>query len=447
MGRTAMNRALVLGMGASGLAAARLVLADGMALRLTDQRKENELHLDQMEIPPDAELVLGGHPISSLEGISLLILSPGVPFNHPIIMEARQRNLEVLPEIEFAWRHRTQAPLAAVTGSNGKSTTTSLIAEMLRSSGISTGAGGNLGPPASDLILDNHWDTWVLEVSSFQAESFQNFRPQVGLLLNLSQDHLERHPSMGEYASAKARLFEHQRAEDLAILNADDPLVSTIKCPSRRQFFSLQHPADACLEEGHLVLHGKKLIPEKDIKLVGAHNTANALAAGLAALDLGASPEGMATALCNFSGLAHRHQPIHQSQGVIWINDSKATNVGSTLSAIEGYPEGSVHLILGGLAKNQDFSILRDAVSSHVAGLYLIGRDGAEIGRALHGCAPIEDCGTLDEAVRRARIAAHSGQWVILAPGCASFDQFSGYPERGDCFAALARGEGTSSCP
>jgi len=440
------SRVLILGLGDSGMAAARLALAQGMAVRATDQRSRDELGTRLDGLPEEVETILGANPISALEGCSLLILSPGVDREHPLIHEAGAQGIEVIPEIEFAWRFRRDAPLAAVTGSNGKSTVTTLIHEMLLKSGISSVAGGNLGPPASDLVLSGEWDAWVLEVSSFQAESFIEFRPPVALLLNLSQDHLERHPSMREYAGAKARLFARQLQSDCAILNADDPLVSGFECPGRRRFFSLEHQADAWWDGTRLLLDTTPLIDSDELRIHGLHNIANALAASLAARELGAEPEAMTEALRNFAGLPHRHQEVFSSEGVIWIDDSKATNVGSTLSAISGYPESSVHLILGGMAKNQDFAILQDMIGRKVLRIYLIGRDAEEIGRALKGAAPMEDCGTLEEAVRRARILAQPNQWIVLAPGCASFDQYSGYPERGRHFAALACGDEDSSC-
>lgn len=444
MTATMNSSALILGLGDSGLAAARLARTDGLLLKICDRRKAGDLQEKIAQLPQGTDCHFGSEENSLLDGVDLLILSPGVPSDHPLVQEARRRGLDILGELEFAWKHRMDSPLAAVTGSNGKSTVTTLIAKMLEESGIPTAAGGNLGPPASELVLRENWTSWVLEVSSFQAETFVGFRPQVGVLLNLSQDHLERHPGFEAYLEAKARLFAHQHPEDLAVLNADDPRVAQLPTPGRSAFFSLKKDAEACLEGESLLLEGKELISSGELRIRGRHNIANALAAALAARELGASFEGIAAALRSFEGLPHRHQPVWESGGITWINDSKATNVGSTLSAIQAYPENSVHLILGGLDKNQDFSILREAVSSRVCRLYLIGRDAARIADALKGCAPLEDCGDLGEAVRRAREAARPGEWVILAPGCASYDQFSGYPERGDVFAALARTEGVS---
>jgi len=435
---------LILGLGDSGLAAARLARADGMAVRICDRRDAKELQSRLELLPEGVDCVLGSEPKSALDGVETLIVSPGIPSDHALISEARRRNIRLLGELEFAWNHRQEAPLAAVTGSNGKSTVTTLISKMLERSGLSVVAGGNLGPAASELVLDKNWESWVLEVSSFQAETFVDFRPRVGVLLNLSQDHLERHPGFEDYVAAKARLFANQGPDDLAVLNADDPRVAELECPGRRHYFSLTQPADACLGGESLLLGGRTLMTRNEIRIRGPHNIANALAAALAARELGADFSGISSALRDFEGLPHRHQLVYEHGGVTWINDSKATNVGSTLSAIQAYPQKSIHLILGGLAKNQDFSVLRQAVAERVRYLYLIGRDAPEIGGALEGCAPQEACGSLEEAVRSARHRAQPGEWVILAPGCASYDQFSGYPERGDRFAALAREEAGS---
>jgi UDP-N-acetylmuramoylalanine--D-glutamate ligase len=296
------------------------------------------------------------------------------------------------------------------------------------------------------MVLDGGWESWVLEVSSFQAELLTEMTPRASVFLNLSQDHLERHPDLETYLAAKRRLFAFQSARDVAVLNADDPVVAATSTAARRRLFSISGPADACLAGDALMLDGEPLLAVGGLRLSGRHNLANAAAAVLAASALGASRSAMAEALRSFAGLAHRHRTVHTADGVAWVDDSKATNVGATLAALGGYPDCSVHLILGGQAKGQDFSPLASEVRRAVARLYLIGVDGPEIGAALLGCAPVESCGTLEAAVRSARGRASAGQWVLLAPGCASFDQFADYGARGDCFAALAREE-TAQCP
>ena len=442
----APSRVLVVGLGRSGVAAARLAVADGAEVVVTDQRRPDELGAVLDRLPNGVERELGGHPESCLDRVDLVVVSPGVPPAAPLLVRARQRGLEVVTEIEFAWRHRTDAPLAAVTGSNGKSTVTTLVAEMLSRSGSAAVAGGNLGTAASELVLAGGWWAWVLEVSSFQAELLEAMAPDAAVFLNLSQDHLERHTDLADYLAAKRHLFAFQTADDTAVLNADDPASSATGTAARRRMFSIEAPADAWLDGDRLMLDGAELTSAERVRMTGAHNLANVLAAALAADALGADVEAIAAAAESFDGLPHRHRTVHESAGVRFVDDSKATNVGATLAALRGYPEGSLHLILGGQAKGQDVGVLADEIRRTVARLYVIGVDGGLIADQLAGTAPIERCGTLDEAVRRARAHAVRGQTVLLAPACASFDQFTGYHERGEIFAALAREE-VATCP
>jgi len=441
MGYEAPSRLLVIGLGASGQAAARLAAADGSVVVVTDLRSEAELAPILDALPALEAVFAGGHPSACLDGVELVVTSPGVAAGAPILREARRRAIPVLTEVEFAWLHRQDAPLAAVTGSNGKSTVTTLVAEILRRDGMAVAAGGNLGPPASQLILEGGWDRWVLEISSFQAEALTAMAPRAAVLLNLSQDHLERHPDMASYREAKLRLFAHQGPRDLAVLNDDDPAVAGAATPGRRELFSLEHRADAWSDGRQLHLGGEPLLSVSELALAGRHNVANALAAVLAARELGASPRAMVEALTSFRGLPHRHVLVAEHDGIRWVDDSKATNVGATLAALGGYGEGTVLLILGGLAKGQDFSPLAPALRRAVRKVYLIGRDADLIARTLEGAAPMERCGTLEAAVERARAEARSGDTVLLAPACASFDQFSGYAERGDVFASLVNEE------
>jgi UDP-N-acetylmuramoylalanine--D-glutamate ligase len=439
-------RVLVVGLGSSGLAAARLAAADGSEVWATDLRPETDLATEVAALGGNVRTFLGGHPESCLDGVDLVIASPGVPADAKLLEAARGRKIQINTEIEFAWRHRPQAQLVAVTGSNGKSTVTELIARMLVEAGRSTVAGGNLGTPASQMVLEAGWESWVLEVSSFQAELLTEMTPRVAVFLNLSQDHLERHPDLESYFAAKQRLFALQGETDTAVLNADDPVVAATRTAAWKRLFSTAGTADAYLDGDELVLDGEAIIRSTEVRLSGIHNLANALAAALAAATLGAPSTAMAATLSTFDGLAHRHRTVHIADGVRWVDDSKATNVGATLAALRGYPDRSLHLILGGQAKGQDFSVLVGEMRRAVARLYLIGEDGPAIGEALGDAAPIENCGSLAEAVGRARGHAISGEWVLLAPACASFDQFSNYGERGDCFADLARQE-VASCP
>jgi UDP-N-acetylmuramoylalanine--D-glutamate ligase len=436
---------LVVGLGSSGTAAARLATADGSEVWVTDLRSDTELSAEVESLGDGVRTFFGSHPESCLDGVDLIVVSPGVPADAPLLQAARDQGIAINTEIEFAWRHRPEAELVAVTGSNGKSTVTELAARMLAESGQSTVAGGNLGPPASQLVLDGGWQSWVLEISSFQAELLTEMAPRAAVFLNLSQDHLERHPDLDSYFEAKQRLFAYQTEADTAVLNADDPVVLATRTAAQKREFSITRSADAYLDDGQLMLDGEPVMKTSEVRLSGIHNLANALAAALAAAALGATPAAMAKTLSSFDGLAHRHRTVHVAEGVQWIDDSKATNVGATAAALRGYPDRSLHLILGGQAKGQDFSVLREEVQRAVMRLYLIGEDGPVIAESLAGAAPTEDCGTLADAVERARHHAVSGEWVLLAPACASFDQFANYGERGDRFTELARQE-VASC-
>ena len=423
-------RVLVVGLGSSGLAAAHLAASDGSEVWVTDLRPESEL----AALAGNFRAFLGGHPENCLDGVGLVIVSPGVPADAPLLESARERGIEINTEIEFAWFHRPQAELVAVTGSNGKSTVTELTARMLVEAGRSTVAGGNLGTPASRLVLDGGWESWVLEVSSFQAELLTAMAPKAAVFLNMSQDHLERHPDLDSYFAAKQRLFAFQSDLDTAVLNADDPMVAETRTAAKKRTFSTSESADAFLDGDELVLDDAPIMRSSGMRLSGIHNVANALAGALAAAALGAPPAAMAATLNTFDGLEHRHRTVHTQDGVNWVDDSKATNVGATLAALRGYPDRSLHLILAG------------EVRRAVTRLYVIGEDGPAIAQTLSGSAPTESCCTLAEAVRRARGHAASGEWVLLAPACASFDQFANYGERGDCFTDLARQEVTP-CP
>ena len=432
---------LVVGLGRSGLAAAHLAAADGVRVRVTDHRPEADLADVAATLPPGVETEFGGHHDGCLDGIGRVIVSPGVAANAPLIAAATARGLEVLSEVEFAWLHRPEAPLVAITGSNGKSTVTTLTGEMLAAAGVAVAVGGNLGTAASELVLRGGWDSWVLEVSSFQAEIFDHFAPRVGVFLNLSQDHLERHADMARYAAAKRRLFAHQRPSDAAVLNADDEASATTETVARRRLFSVAEPADGCLDDGRLVIDGRSLVKVGELGVSGLHNVANGLASALAALEMGADRDAVMATLRSFRGLEHRHRTVRDDGDIRWVDDSKATNVGATLAGLAGYPPRSVHLILGGQGKGQDYTPLREAVTRVAARVYLIGEDADTIAADLEGTAPLDMCRRLEEAVRRVRGRATAGQWVLLAPACASFDQFSGYAERGEMFVRLAQGE------
>lgn len=431
-------RALVVGLGSSGAAAARLLARQGYLVRANDRAET--LALPAAALPPATQVVLGGHPLELLEGVALVVVSPGVPWDLPLLVEARRLGLEVIAEVELAWRALAPVPLLGVTGSNGKSTVTAMLGTILKHAGWRTGVGGNIGHPASELALAGGWEVVVLELSSFQLEGCTTLRPTVGVFLNLSPDHLDRHRDMAAYLAAKARLFACQQPQDTAVLNADDAATAHLPTPGRVARFSLVDTrAEAHLAGGHLVIDGATLMRRDDLPLLGDHNLANALAAALAAVRGGVPLRAAAEGLAAFSGLPHRHQLVVHRRGVRWVDDSKGTNVGATAAGLAGYPPGTVHLILGGLGKGQDFAPLRQAVAGRVARAYLIGTAAGDIAAALAGTVPLEECGTLAEAVERAASLAREGDTVLLSPACASFDQFRDYAHRGDEFARLAR--------
>ncbi len=422
------------------MSAAHLLAAQGWEVRANDRAPAGRLAREVAALPAGTQLELGGHPLSLLEGVRLVVVSPGVPWDLPLLAEARRRSVEVIAEVELAWRALADIPLLGITGSNGKSTVTAMLGAILQHAGVPTGVGGNIGRAASELARQAGWQAIVLELSSFQLEGCTTLRPKVGVLLNLCPDHLDRHPDMVAYLAAKARLFACQGPNDVAVLNADDPAVRDLPVPGQRALFSLADPGAAAHASGEqLVVDGHTVMRRGDVRLLGDHNLANALAAALAAVRFGIHRQVVAEALASFSGLPHRHQLVAQGRGVRWVDDSKGTNVGATAAGLAGYPPGTIHLILGGLGKGQDFTPLRGALAGRVARAYLIGAAAEEIATALVGVVPLEHCETLEVAVARAAELARPGDTVLLSPACASFDQFRDYAHRGEEFARLAR--------
>lgn len=440
MNTSSPPRALVVGLGASGLGAAHLLAGQGYAVRANDQASADQLGLPAEALPAGTEVALGGHPPALLDGVTMVAVSPGVPWDLPLLAEARRRGIEVIAEVELAWRTLSEVPLLGITGSNGKSTVTAMLGAILQHAGVRVGVGGNIGRAASELARQGGWQAMVLELSSFQLEGCTTLRPAVGVLLNLCPDHLDRHPDMAAYLAAKARLFARQGREDWAVLSADDAAVCDLPTPGRVARFSLlDGRAEAHAVGNRLVVDGATLMRRHELPLLGDHNLANALAAALAAVRFGVPAGAVADALAAFSGLPHRHQLVAEKHGVRWVDDSKGTNVGATAAGLAGYSPGTIHLILGGLGKGQDFTPLRPAVAGRVARAYLIGAAAAALSAALAGAVPVEECGTLETAVARAAALARPGDTVLLSPACASFDQFRDYAHRGDEFARLVR--------
>ena len=451
------RRVAVLGFARSGRALADALLSRGVSVTVGDSRPEGEFDGIDALRNRGARFFFGGPPAEFLEGADWLAVSPGVPLTSPTVQAAKALRIPVLAEIEIAWRI-AEAEVGgenrwiAVTGTNGKSTTTSWIAEILRRAGRPVALAGNIGAPLSGFLSETTPRDFVCEVSSFQLEAIDRFRPHVAVLTNITPDHLDRYSVLSEYAAAKARVFARQTPGDTAILNADDPESLAIATPSRRTLFSRRgKPASggAWLADGQLFSdisgRARSVLPAARLSLPGAHNVENALAALAAAECLGAPEAAITAALTQFEGLPHRSELVAESRGVRWVDDSKGTNVDATAKSLEGFAPGSVVLILGGRDKHGDFTALRELVARNTRAVLTIGEAAAAIESALSGAASLERCGTMDRAVARAAELARPGDTVLLSPACASFDQYGNFEERGRHFAALARVASRSS--
>jgi len=426
----------VIGAGRSGVAAARFLARAGATVRLTDA---GEPALPEL---PGVELVLGGHPEGCFAGVDEVILSPGVPRRAPVVAGLIARGISVIGEVELAYRH-TDRPLLAVTGTNGKSTTVAWLHAMLRAAGEKASLGGNIGTPLIEACFDGEPGPCVVELSSFQLESIVRFRPRIAALLNLSPDHEDRYPDGAAYSAAKRRIFENQGAGDVGIVNLDDPALAPLAV-GRLGFSVAGGPGGAAWIDGGTVRvetapFAGRLVDTAEMALTGRHDLANGLAAALMALAWGAPPEAVAATLRTFTGLTHRGEVVAERGGVRFADNSKATNVGAVEAVLASFGDGEVLLIAGGSSKGGGFETLRPAVARACSHALLIGETAPELAAALAGSCTVEEVGELAEAVACGAALARPGQTVLLAPACASFDQFANYGERGDRFAALAR--------
>jgi UDP-N-acetylmuramoylalanine--D-glutamate ligase len=437
-----IERALVFGLGLSGRAAARFLLARGVAVIGVDEKPAEKLDLGDLAGRIDVRAP------SDLPGdLDLVIVSPGVPLDKPLLEEARRRGLPVIAEVELAFPFLT-GPVIAITGSNGKSTTTAMTGDMVRAAGFGTEVCGNIGEPLVDKVEGPAGRVFVVELSSFQIEGIVTFKPKAGAFLNLSEDHLDRYGALEAYGDAKRRLFRDQDAGDVAVLNADDPATSRLDTRAVRRLFSrLGAVADGCFAtaDGRVIEVSPggpdvELFHVSDVPLAGVQNLENAMAAALLARAMGAPPEAIRAALRAFQGLPHRLQKVGERNGVAFYDDSKGTNPGATMKAIEGFADGAVHLILGGRNKDADLATLTPMVRRKARRAYLIGEAAGEFETALDGAVPFERSETLDRAVRSAAERAEPGEAVVLSPACASFDQFRNFNHRGDVFQELVRG-------
>jgi UDP-N-acetylmuramoylalanine--D-glutamate ligase len=451
------RRVAVLGFARSGRALAGALLDRGVAVSVGDARAAEELSGVDVMARRGAQFFFGGPPEELLARADWLAISPGVPQDSPVVAGARTRGIPVYAEIEVAFRiAEAETPgenrWIAVTGTNGKSTTTTWIAEMLRRAAPGSrrpvALAGNIGEPLSGFLGTGGRD-FVCEVSSFQLESIDRFHAHVAVLTNVTPDHLDRYASFSDYAEAKARLFTRQQANDFAVLNADDAFARELATPARRILFSRRgRPngvrAAVWIEAGMLVSDvggpRRDVLPVDRLALPGAHNLENALAAVAAAEALGTPPSAILDALTRFEGLPHRTELVAVAGGVRWIDDSKGTNVDATAKCLEGFPDGSVILILGGRDKHGDFAALAPLVAKRARAVLTIGEAAETIEAALRNAGvAFERSGAMPAAVARAAELAGPGDTVLLSPACASFDQYRNYEERGDHFAALAR--------
>ncbi|MGH7924314.1 MAG: UDP-N-acetylmuramoyl-L-alanine--D-glutamate ligase [Candidatus Binatus sp.] len=436
------KRAMVVGLGVSGVAAARFLASRGAKLVMTDRRVD----VERGNLPAGA-VKLGAEDKGWLDGIDLVVSSPGVPRDSLLLRTATEKRIPVIGEIELASCF-LNAPIAAVTGTNGKSTVVVLLGEILKTAGRRTFVGGNLGTPLTDAI-DGKWDVAVVEVSSFQLEWIEKFQPRAGLHLNLSDDHFERYKDLADYGRAKARLFENQNAADYAILNRDDPNVWKIAKSVRSRVIGFGHSRgngaaslwfdarlNAIAYDFDAATRGR--ISLREFSLPGRHNISNAMAASAAALALGVKAEDIERALASFRGLPHRIEVVHENGGVTYIDDSKGTNVGAVVEAIDALA-APIILIAGGLDKGGDYAPLRRPLREKVKLAVFNGAARDKMAAALEGATTIETVATLSEAVEHAARAAAPGDTVLLSPACSSFDQFKDYAERGNVYKELVR--------
>jgi UDP-N-acetylmuramoylalanine--D-glutamate ligase len=446
------KRVLVVGLARTGVATALFCAGYGAIVTGTDIKPEDELREVAAKLrAAGVALALGPNASVDLTGLDLIVVSPGVPAKIPLLEMARSQGIAVWSEIELAWRF-LRGRLIAITGSNGKTTTTSLVAHILKTANIPTLVGGNIGTPLLARMESSMDSTvTVAEISSFQLETIEAFRPDIGVLLNLTPDHLDRHESFEQYAAAKIRMFENQLERDFAILNADDPEV-TRRMPSRPHiyWFSRQKRVaqGAFLLEDQIIFRqdGSEtfLLGREDIPLKGDHNVENVLAACAASYLAGADPASIASGVKTFQGVEHRLEFVAQINGVTFYNDSKATNVDATVKAIESFP-GSLIVILGGKDKGTGYAELREPLRKRARLVLLIGAAAPKIASQLEGAVPIEHAGTIGRAVELAAERAKPGDVVLLAPACASFDQFENFEHRGRVFKELVARLGSVS--
>lgn len=423
------RKVVVVGMARSGAAAVRLLLAKGASVRAVDEKPMGEIL--GITVEPQTE--------APFRDADLVVLSPGVPADLDLLAGVRARGIPVIGELELAAPF-LQGGNIGVTGTNGKTTTTALTGHILRESGIACQVGGNIGtPPASmvDTSRPNQWN--VLELSSFQLETIRTFRAPLAACLNVTQNHLDRHHTLENYKNAKARLFETQAPGDMAVLNADDPVTVEFarRTPAATAWFSSSHPVSGAWLDGEMIyVEGAELLNVRQLRLRGRHNYENVMAAALISKRAGAQLPEIAQAAIGFAPVEHRLELVRELDGVAYFNDSKATSVDATLKAMDAFP-GGLWIILGGKDKDSDYTVLRQPLRAKARAALLIGSAASKIASQIQDATPVLQCGTLAAAVREAHRAASPGDTVLLAPACASFDQFENFEQRGRMFKEL----------
>ena len=450
------KRVLVVGLGKSGLAAARFLKTLGARVTVSDARPAMLIAELSELLEQGFSVEAGSHGLLTFRRQDLIVVSPGVPMSTPELKQVRAMGAHIIGELELGFEY-LKGEVIGVTGSNGKTTTTTLIGEILKAAGRPTLVGGNIGRPVTAMVEESTAESWsVLEVSSFQLETIQTFRPKVAVVLNVTPDHLDRHRTFEAYTDAKARIFENQQTSDFTVLNADDSTCVAMATRTRAQvyWFSRQKEVQqgTWVRDGNILFREvagqhssaqsaagqREVMPVSEIPLKGAHNLENVLAAVCAGVLMGCAPGKIRQAVREFKAVEHRLEFVASIGGVDYYNDSKATNVDATIKALESFP-ANIHLILGGKDKNSDYTELSDLLRERCKIVYTIGSAAEKIERQLAGVVKIVSAGTLDEAVQKAAQDAMAGDVVLLAPACSSFDQFENYEQRGRIFKELVR--------
>ena len=443
------KRVLVVGIGKSGLAAAHFLKERGARVTVSDARPATLIAELSSLLDEGFIVEAGSHGLLTFRRQDLIVVSPGVPMSTPELMTVRAIGAHIIGELELGAQF-LRGEIVAITGSNGKTTTTALMGEILKTSGRPTLVGGNIGRPVTEMVAESTAETWsVQEVSSFQLETIETFRPRIAVVLNITPDHLDRHHTFEAYAAAKTRITENQTGEDYLVLNGEDKNTQMVAAHSKAQIFWFS--ARRRIKQGAFV-HGESIffaanegaqpepvMPVAEIGLAGRHNVENVLAAVCAARLAGVPSEVIRKAVAAFRAVEHRLEFVRELDGVRYFNDSKATNVDATAKAIEAFP-GGIHLILGGKDKDSDYTVLTPLLRERVETVITIGSAAEKIERQLAGVLKIERAETMDRAVALARANAAAGDTVLLAPACASFDQFENYEHRGRVFKELVHG-------